>query len=189
VKRLALFLVMAIGSISGAAEGTTSSAVLGGGCFWCLEAVYERLPGVLAVTSGYAGGHTTSPTYEEVCSGSTGHAEVVKIEFDPARISYEKLLELFWQAHDPTTLNRQGADVGTQYRSIVLALDDTQLEAARAAIAKAQPEFDTPIVTEIAKLDTFYPAEEEHQDFFRNNPGHPYNRAVVAPKLRKLDNK
>ncbi|MBE2179431.1 MAG: peptide-methionine (S)-S-oxide reductase MsrA [Chthoniobacterales bacterium] len=165
----------------------TQTATLGGGCFWCVEAVYERLPGVLSVTSGYAGGHTPNPTYEQVCSGDTGHAEVVRIEFDPATVSYGKLIDLFWDAHDPTTLNRQGADTGTQYRSIILTENDEQARIARESKDRAQSKFKSPIVTEIVPLDKFHPAEQKHQNFYRQNPSHPYNQAVIAPKLRKLE--
>lgn len=164
-------------------------AYLGGGCFWCVEAVYERLPGILSVTSGYAGGATKNPSYDEVCSGKTGHAEVVQIEYDPEKISYEKIIDLFWDAHDPTTLNRQGADVGTQYRSIILTTDDTQARLAKESLERAQPKFKSPIVTEIVPLETFYPAEEYHQDFYQRNPFHPYNLGVIRPKLQKLDKK
>ncbi|MCX7869630.1 MAG: peptide-methionine (S)-S-oxide reductase MsrA [Terrimicrobiaceae bacterium] len=166
--------------------GRTAEAILGGGCFWCIEAVFERVPGVLSVESGYAGGSTPRPTYEQVCRGDTGHAEVVKIRFDPDKVSFRELLDVFWKAHDPTTKDRQGADVGTQYRSIILALDDRQLEEAMASKDEAQSRFSSPIVTEIRRAGEFYPAEDYHQDFFRNNPGHPYNRAVIEPKLRKL---
>ncbi|MBU3664831.1 MAG: peptide-methionine (S)-S-oxide reductase MsrA [Chthoniobacterales bacterium] len=167
----------------------TEKATLGGGCFWCVEAVYERMPGILSVTSGYAGGNTANPTYDEVCSGKTGHAEVVQVEYDPEKISYEKIIDLFWDAHDPTTLNRQGADVGTQYRSIILTTDEDQARMAVESKARAQGKFKSPIVTEIVPLETFYPAEGYHQDFYRNNPMHPYNRAVITPKLQKLDAK
>jgi peptide-methionine (S)-S-oxide reductase len=166
---------------------TTQLATLGGGCFWCVEAVYQGMPGVESVTSGYAGGKTPNPTYEQVCTGETGHAEVIQIAFDPAQITYEKILELFWKAHDPTTLNRQGADVGTQYRSVILYVDDVQKAAAERSRAAAQPDFKNPIVTEIAPLAAFYPAEPHHQDFYERNPQHPYNQAVIAPKLRKLE--
>jgi len=165
----------------------TEKATLGGGCFWCVEAVYERLPGVLAVTSGYAGGQTENPTYEQIGTGKTGHAEVVQIEYDPAKISYEKIVDLFWDAHDPTTLNRQGADVGTQYRSIILTANDEETRLAEESKARAQAKFKSPIVTEIAPLPKFYPAEDYHQDFYRENPLHPYNLAVIRPKLKKLD--
>ena len=161
-------------------------AVLGGGCFWCVEAVYEGLPGVKSVVSGYAAGKTPNPTYEEICTGESGHAEVVKISFDPALISYEKILELFWDAHDPTTLNRQGADHGTQYRSIIIAQNAAQRVTAEKSKAAAQSRFRTPIVTEIVDFTEFFPAEGYHQDFAEKNPGHPYVRAVIDPKLRKI---
>jgi peptide-methionine (S)-S-oxide reductase len=161
-------------------------AVLGGGCFWCVEAVYEGLPGIQSVVSGYAAGKTPNPTYEDICTGETGHAEVVKISFDPSVISYEKILELFWDAHDPTTLNRQGADHGTQYRSIIIAQNPAQREAAEKSKAAAQPRFRNPIVTEIVDFTEFFPAEGYHQDFAERNPGHPYVRAVIDPKLRKI---
>jgi peptide-methionine (S)-S-oxide reductase len=167
----------------------TEIAVVGGGCFWCTEAVFQRLPGVKSVTSGYAGGQTENPTYEQVCSGTTGHAEVIQIEFDPQKISYETLLEHFWDAHDPTTLNRQGADVGTQYRSIILYKDDGQKAAAEKSKAEAQKKFRNPIVTEIVPLKTFYKAEEYHQDYYDQNPNQGYSRAVIRPKLEKLENK
>jgi peptide-methionine (S)-S-oxide reductase len=164
----------------------TEKATLGGGCFWCVEAVYETLPGILSVTSGYAGGQTENPTYEDICTGKTGHAEVVQIEYDPAKISYERIIDLFWEAHDPTTLNRQGADTGTQYRSIILTSDDAQKKAAEESKDRAQAKFKSPIVTEIVPLEKFYPAEDYHQDFYRENPMHPYNLAVTRPKLKKF---
>ena len=164
-------------------------AVLGGGCFWCVEAVYEGQPGIKSVVSGYAAGKNPNPTYEEVCSGRSGHAEVVEIAFDPAVISYEKILDLFWDAHDPTTLNRQGADEGTQYRSIIIAQNAAQREAAEKSKAAAQAKFRSPIVTEIVDFTEFFPAEDYHQDFGARNPGHPYVRAVIEPKLRKIKNK
>ena len=167
----------------------TRKATLGGGCFWCVEAVYERLPGVLSVTSGYAGGHTENPTYEQIGTGKTGHAEVVQIEYDPAKISFQKIIDLFWDAHDPTTLDRQGADVGPQYRSIILTQNDEQARIARESMDRAQQNFKSPIVTEIVPLTKFYPAEDYHQDFYRENPMHPYNLAVIRPKLQKLDDK
>jgi peptide-methionine (S)-S-oxide reductase len=164
----------------------TETATLGGGCFWCVEAVYERLPGILSVTSGYAGGHTENPTYEQIGTGKTGHAEVVRIEFDPEKIGYDKIIDLFWDAHDPTTPNRQGADVGPQYRSIILAENDEQMRLSEKSKERAQAKFQSPIVTEIVPLTKFYPAEDYHQDFYRNNPMHPYNLAVIRPKLQKL---
>ena len=164
----------------------TELATFGGGCFWCIEAVYERIDGVMAVVSGYAGGATENPTYEEVCTGTTNHAEVVQIEYDPEKITYEELLDLFWQAHDPTTLNRQGADRGTQYRSIILYHDEDQRRRAEKSKAEAAREYEDPIVTEIVKLEAFYPAEPYHQDFYEKNPTYGYCRIVIAPKLKKL---
>lgn len=169
-----------------AASSLRETAVLGGGCFWCIEAVYEQFDGVADVESGYAGGHTDNPDYEDVCSGETGHAEVARITFDPAVISFSDILDIFWQAHDPTTLNRQGADVGTQYRSIILTTDERQDSLARASMEKAQPDFSSPIVTEIVALERFYPAELHHQDYYRRNSRAPYCQVVIAPKLRKL---
>ena len=167
----------------------TEIADLGGGCFWCMEAVFERLPGVISVASGFAGGHTDNPTYHEVCGGGTGHAEVTQIEFDPAKISYAKLLEVFWQAHDPTTLNRQGADEGTSYRSIILFRDKKQELLAEKSKLEAQKNFSSPIVTEIVPLKKFYKAEDYHQEYFDNNFNAPYCQVVIAPKLEKLEKK
>jgi peptide-methionine (S)-S-oxide reductase len=167
----------------------TEIATLGGGCFWCVEAVYERLPGVISVTSGYAGGHTLNPTYKEVCGGDTGHAEVTQIVFDPAKISFTKLLEVFWQAHDPTTLNRQGADEGTQYRSVIFYHDEKQKLLAEKAKLAAQADFIRPIVTEIAPLTKFYPAEDYHQGYYDLNARQPYCQMVITPKLEKLEHK
>ncbi len=165
----------------------TALATFGGGCFWCMEAVFERLPGVQSVTSGFAGGHTANPTYPQVCAGDTGHAEVTQIEFDPAKLSYEKLLEVFWQAHDPTTLNRQGADEGTQYRSIILYHGEAQKLAAEKSKAAAQNNFKRPIVTEIAPFTKFFPAENYHQAYYDNNSSASYCQMVIAPKLEKLE--
>lgn len=169
-----------------ASPSKPASLVLGGGCFWCVEAAYELVPGVLAVSSGYAAGRTPKPTYEEVCSGRTGHAEVVKIDFDPARVSLEELLDFFWEVHDPTTLNRQGADEGTQYRSIILYADETQKAAAEASRQRANPAWGGRIVTEISPLTEFHFAEPYHQDYFRKNPSAGYCRVVIKPKLEKL---
>ncbi len=165
-----------------------AQATLGGGCFWCLEAVYQGVRGVSAVKSGYAGGHLANPTYEQVCTGRTGHAEVVQITFDPAIVSYADLLRIFFTIHDPTTLNRQGNDVGTQYRSIILTHDGEQAETARAVIAEIAAENLWPgeIVTEIVPLERFWPAEAEHDDYFNRNPFSGYCRAVVAPKVQKF---
>jgi len=167
----------------------TETATLGGGCFWCVEAVYERLPGIISVVTGYAGGQTENPTYEQIGTGKTGHAEVVQIAYDPSKISYEKIIDLFWDAHDPTTLNRQGADTGPQYRSIILTENDDQTRIANESKDRAQTKSKSPIVTEIVPLEKFYPAEDYHQDFYRENPMHPYNLAVIRPKLKKLDEK
>ena len=182
----AAFLLLASSLQAETQPMKTETATLGGGCFWCVEAVYERLPGILSVTSGYAGGHTENPTYEQIGTGKTGHAEVVRIEYDPEKISYDKIADLFWDAHDPTTPNRQGADVGPQYRSIILAENDEQMRLAQESKERAQAKFKSPIVTEIVPLTKFYPAEDYHQDFYRNNPMHPYNLAVIRPKLQKL---
>lgn len=165
------------------------TATFGGGCFWCMEAVYERIPGVLSVTSGFAGGHTENPTYHEVCSGTTGHAEVTQITFDPAKVSYDHLLKVFWQAHDPTTLNRQGADEGTQYRSVILYHSEKQRLLAEKSKLEAQEHFHDPIVTEIVPFQKFYPAEDYHQRFYDENPGQGYCQFVIRPKLEKLVHK
>lgn len=169
----------------------TQLATLAGGCFWCLEAAFQQLRGVESVQSGYAGGHTPNPTYRAVCEGNTGHAEVVQIAFDPAEISYRDLLTVFFTIHDPTTLNRQGADEGTQYRSAIFYHDADQERAARVVIAEltAQGRFDDPIVTEVAPLDRFHPAELYHKDYFRRNPNQPYCIGVVAPKVAKVRSK
>lgn len=164
-------------------------ATLGGGCFWCTEAVFQMLPGVKSVTSGYAGGRKANPTYKEVCTGDTGHAEVIQVEYDPRQISYETLLATFWEAHDPTTWNRQGADHGTQYRSIILYRNEEQKRAAEKSKADAQKHFRQPIVTEIVPLDRFYPAEAHHQDYYRANPNQPYCRMVIRPKVDKFERK
>jgi len=169
------------------AKTATATATFGGGCFWCVDAVYQYVPGVLKITSGYAGGTVPNPTYDQVCTGRTGHAEVVQISYDPSKVTYDQLLDLFWKAHDPTTLNRQGADHGTQYRSIILPSSPEEAAAAEASKKKAQVLFPDPIVTEIVPLTTFYPAEEYHQDYYQNNKDkNPYCHAVIAPKLKKL---
>lgn len=167
--------------------GKTALATFGGGCFWCTEAVYDLTEGVQSAVSGYAGGSTVNPTYEAVCTGKTGHAEVVQVEYDPSVISYEKLLEIFFRTHDPTTLNQQGADVGTQYRSVIYYHDDEQKQIAeRVKIAlKASGAFNKPIVTEISPIETFYPAEDYHQEYFAKNPNQGYCRMVVGPKVAK----
>ena len=171
--------------------GTVETATLAGGCFWCLEAAFQELKGVVHVTSGYAGGQTANPTYEDVCTGRTGHAEVVQIEFDPQVMSYRDLLQVFFTIHDPTTLNRQGGDVGTQYRSAIFVHSPEQQRVAREAIAELASAhvWDDPIVTVVAPLEQFYPAEEYHRDYFRRNPDQAYCRAVIAPKVAKFRRK
>ena len=161
------------------------TATLGGGCFWCLEAVYQKVPGVAEVVSGYAGGHVENPTYRQVCSEETGHAEVVQVRFDPDEISYRRVLEIFFTIHDPTQLNRQGADTGTQYRSIILTHSDEQRRVADEMIEEMEGVFSDPVVTEVEPLDTFYPAEGYHQDYYRQNRAQPYCQVVIEPKLAK----
>lgn len=169
------------------APENAQTATVGGGCFWCVEAVFDYIDGIHSTISGYAGGDTSNPTYEAVCSGSTGHAEVVQITFDPDVISYGEVLDTFFAAHDPTTLNRQGADKGTQYRSIVLYENDEQKREAEAAVKRAQKDYSDPIVTELAPLEKFYAAEQYHQDYYSRNPNIPYSKYVIEPKLKKLD--
>lgn len=181
-----LLTAFAGSSEAGATPLKTETIVLGGGCFWCVEAVYERIEGILDAVSGYAGGTVKNPTYEQVSTGSTGHAEVVQLTYDPAKISLEKILELFWKAHDPTTPNRQGADVGPQYRSIILYKNEAERKVAEESKRKAQKEFRNPIVTEIVPLTEFYRAEEYHQDYYRKNPYAGYCTFVIRPKLEKL---
>ena len=164
-------------------------ATFGGGCFWCVEAVFERIDGVADVISGYAGGNTKNPTYYEVTSGKTGHAEVCQITFDPVKISYDELLDIFWQSHDPTTLNRQGNDKGTQYRSAIYFHNNYQQKSVNSSVEKAKKLFKDPITTEIKALDQFYIAEVNHQDYFANNPNVPYCTFVIAPKINKLKKK
>lgn len=164
----------------------SSQITLAGGCFWCTESVFIRVPGVLKSVSGYANGTKDHPTYREVCTGTTGHAEVVQITYDPEVLSLDALLDLFYKAHDPTTLNRQGDDTGTQYRSGIYWTDAGQRTAAEAAKARAQARFDKPLVTEILPLTSFWPAEDYHQDYFNKNPDQAYCRAVIPPKLKKL---
>ena len=164
----------------------TDFAVLGGGCFWCIEAVFSKTKGVLEAISGYAGGESGPPTYEQVSTGITGHAEVVRVEYNPAVISFESLLELFFKAHNPTTPNRQGADIGTQYRSIILYNDDRQKKLAEQAIEKAGVDYKTGIVTELKPLSEFYRAEEYHQHYYMKNPSQGYCTVVIRPKMNKL---
>ena len=184
------YIILSILSISMANDNEKKSetAVFGAGCFWCVEAVFQRLDGVQTVAPGYAGGKTENPTYESVCSGSTGHAEVAKITFDPDVITYPQLLEMFWKSHDPTTLNRQGNDVGTQYRSVIYYLDDEQKDSAeklKSAVGESNLLAD-PIVTEIEQLTKFYPAEDYHHNYYKLNPNQAYCRLIIEPKLKKL---
>jgi peptide-methionine (S)-S-oxide reductase len=189
MKRI-IFATLIFSSVCFSQKGSQMShsevATLGTGCFWCAEAVFERIPGVESVVAGYAGGTIPNPTYEQVCTDTTGYAEVAEITFDPSKISYKKLLEVFWQAHDPTTLNRQGADVGTQYRSVIFYHDEKQKIAAEKSKQEAQKNFSDPIVTEIKPLTKFYKAENYHQEYFNNHRDAPYCRLVIKPKLDKL---
>ena len=193
VKALLLACFAGIGSICAAEMNDTKSsshvetAVFGGGCFWCLDAQFKLVNGVKSVVSGYAGGTTKNPTYEQVCTETTGHAEVIQVEFDPAVVTYADLLRKFFHAHDPTTLNRQGPDVGTSYRSIILYRDANQKAVAEAVKSEAQKNWPDPIVTEIVPLQAFYRAEDYHQDYFAKNPTQGYCRFVVAPKVKKFE--
>lgn len=182
-------------SVADASDDTTTGGtmvenpervVLGGGCFWCIEAVFEMVDGVLEATSGYAGGTTADPTYEEVCRKDTGHAEVVSVEYDPRKVSLEELLDIFFASHDPTTTNRQGNDVGPQYRSIILYDSEEQKARVEDYLEKVEGEFDDPVVTELVALGRFYPAEEYHQDYYEKNPSKPYCMGVVEPKVEKV---
>lgn len=166
-------------------------ATLGGGCFWCLDPIYAELVGVEKVEAGYSGGEVKNPSYELICTGTTGHAEVVQVTFDPKIITYEEILKIFFTIHDPTTLNRQGADVGTQYRSVIFYHDETQKETAERVIQEIEREgiWHDPIVTQVLPLDVFYVAEDYHQDYFKNNPGQGYCRVVIAPKVAKFRQK
>ncbi len=164
----------------------TEIATLGGGCFWCLEAVYQQLKGVQAVESGYAGGHVDNPTYEQVCEGTTGHVEVVRVTFDPDVVSYRDVLEIFFTIHDPTTLNRQGNDVGAQYRSVIYFHSPQQQETAKQVIAAMASVWDAPIITELGPAETYYKAEDYHQDYLQKNPLQGYCAFVVAPKVAKF---
>jgi len=188
MKRLALLLgaFALLSSSMNAAESKIESLVVGGGCFWCTEAAYEILPGVKDVVSGYAGGHVSNPTYEQIGTKKTGHAEVIKIDYDPAVVSLEKLLEYFWQVHNPTQVDGQGNDIGPQYRSVILYANAAQKEAAEKSKAVAAKVFRDPITTEIAPLEKFWVAEKYHQDYFRLNPKAGYCAYVIAPKVKKL---
>lgn len=166
-------------------DKNAETAILGGGCFWCLEAVFEEVPGVLDVTSGYAGGTKDKPSYEEVSTGDTGHAEVVRITFDPKVVSYKVILDYFWKIHDPTTLDRQGADVGSQYRSVIFWQGPAQEAQAKASVEAIGTTFQDPVVTEVLPAPAFWVAEDYHQDYFRNHPSAAYCQIVIAPKLKK----
>jgi peptide-methionine (S)-S-oxide reductase len=185
---LAMMSIVSSSPSAAGAEPGLAKATFAGGCFWCTEAVYAEIKGVKSVTSGYIGGQVPNPTYKDVCNGLTGHAEAIEIEYDPQVVSFEKLLEVFFATHDPTTLNRQGADVGTQYRSGVFYHDDEQKRVAEQVIAKldAAKVFPGKIVTEVTKASTFYPAEGYHQDYFAKNPADRYCNAVAAPKVEKV---
>jgi peptide-methionine (S)-S-oxide reductase len=193
IRALLLACLSGFASIYGAEMNDTPSsshletAVFGGGCFWCLDAQFKLVKGVKSVVSGYAGGKTKNPTYEQVCTETTGHAEVIQVEFDPAIVTYADLLRKFFHAHDPTTLNRQGADVGTSYRSIILYRDANQKAVAEEVRKEAQKDWPDPIVTEIVPLQAFYQAEDYHQDYFAKNPTQGYCRIVVAPKVEKFE--
>jgi len=169
----------------------TQTAVLGGGCFWCLEAVFDKLDGVISVESGYMGGNIEKPTYRQVCEGNTGHVEVVRVTFDPERLSYDDLLEIFFAIHDPTTLNRQGNDVGTQYRSVIFYSSEEQRAKAEAAIARLNSSrtWPSPVLTAVEPAKQFYMAEDYHQEYFASNPNQPYCQLVVSPKVKKFQQK
>jgi len=164
----------------------TETIVVGGGCFWCSEAIFKIFDGVVKITPGYAGGTTPNPTYEQVCSGTTGHAEVIQIEYDPTLASLEKILDIFFKMHDPTSLNRQDADVGSQYRSIILYTSGSQKETIEKFIGEIQKNYSNPIVTEVKRLDSFYPSEDYHKDYYKNNPLQPYCIFVIRPKIAKI---
>lgn len=201
MKRIMTFLMILMISIHSELKSSTTNdknmengeiksktAVFAGGCFWCTEAIFSQLKGVQKVVSGYSGGKVANPTYREVCTGNTGHAECTQITYDPEQISFAELLEVFWMTHDPTTLNRQGADSGTQYRSAIFYTDDDQKQVALAYKAKLEKEriWNAPIVTEITKFDKFYPAEDYHQEYYQNNPDQGYCRIVITPKIEKF---
>jgi peptide-methionine (S)-S-oxide reductase len=188
-KLLAIALILlSVGSVN-AQKQKLEKATFGNGCFWCSEAVFQRLKGVVTVKSGYEGGDVVNPSYEDVCTGTTGHAEVIELTYDPTKISYQELLEVFWKTHDPTTLNRQGADVGTQYRSVIFFHNDTQKMLAQKYKQELNTKnaFGKPVVTAITKATPFYVAENYHQDYYRLNGTQPYCRAVILPKMEKLE--
>jgi len=183
-----LLTVLGEQSTAQSKSATMEIATIGGGCFWCTEAIYKELKGVVSVTSGYSGGEIVNPSYREVCTGRTGHAEVIEIEFDPAVISFSELLEVFFASHDPTTLNRQGGDVGTQYRSVIFYHSQKQKETAESIIDKLNEEnvYEKPVVTEVTAWKNFFAAEDYHQDYFENNPSQSYCQIVIVPKMEKF---
>jgi peptide-methionine (S)-S-oxide reductase len=181
-----ILMLLVGGEQKGKETSRLEKATFGAGCFWCVEAVFQRIDGVKSVVPGYAGGTKQNPTYKEVCTGTTGHAEVAQITFDPSKVSFEKLLEVFWHAHDPTTMNRQGADVGTQYRSVLFYHDEKQKAIAEKSKKDAQKDFDDPIVTEIQQLTKFYEAEDYHHNYYNDNRLQPYCQFVIKPKLKNL---
>ncbi len=183
---LIALMLLGGGGQKGKESRQLEKATLGAGCFWCVEAVFQRIDGVASVLPGYSGGQKENPTYKEVTTGKTGHAEVAQITFDPAKVGYERILDIFWQAHDPTTLNRQGADVGTQYRSVIFYHDEKQKAAAEKSKKEAQKDFNDPIVTEIQPLTKFYEAEDYHKNYYNDNKFQPYCQFVIKPKLKKL---
>lgn len=185
VQAFAFLAVAAL--ISPMTAKDTNSLVVGGGCFWCTDAAYKLLPGVKAVTCGYAGGDEPNPTYEQICAHATGHAEVIKIDYDPAQVSLERLLEYFWQVHNPTQVGGQGNDMGPQYRSVILYANEAQRNAAEKSRAEASKRFRDPITTEIAPLTKFWAAEDYHQDYFAKHPNQGYCSYVIAPKIKKLE--
>ena len=187
MKNSLTFLLFVFGSFAMPQADLSNSATFGAGCFWCVEAVFNRIDGVTSVSVGYSGGHTPDPTYKEICTGTTGHAEVSRIEFDPGKVTYNKLLEVFWKSHNPTTMNRQGNDVGTQYRSVIFYHNEDQKKLADASVKEAQKLFDARIVTQIVPLEKYYVAEDYHQDYYKNNPNQPYCTYVIRPKLQKLN--
>jgi peptide-methionine (S)-S-oxide reductase len=186
---LSLLTTMSLHAADSQTPATTEFATFGGGCFWCMEAVFQRVPGVLHSVSGYSGGKTENPTYDDICGHGTGHAEVIQVEFDPAVITYEKVLEIFFESHDPTTLNRQGADEGDQYRSVIFYHNEEQHKAAGRAKLGAQAHHDDPIVTEVVPLKKFWRAEDYHQDYFNQHPNQGYCAFVIKPKVHKLQSK
>lgn len=190
MKNLSIMILVLLSSITANAQSKNlQKATFGMGCFWCSEALFQRLNGVASVRSGYEGGHVANPSYEEVCTGSTGHAEVIEVTYDPSKIKYDELLQVFWKSHDPTTLNRQGADIGTQYRSVIFYHNDEQRKTAenyKKELNDAKA-FSKPIVTEITKATPFYVAENYHQDYFNKNGSEPYCRLVILPKMEKLE--